>query len=233
MTVRVKREKESQIEYYGAASGELLGSSAGVRTSVTITPTDDYLIIVPKNGPNKTQVEQGSFPTSYIKTEGSQVTRAADICSIDTDQFGYNQKEGTVVVEFDSNGSDGADYPRVFSLSNSAGTDLSRFLINPLNTTTVSVIKSSVGVALTGWSGSISPNAAEKVAVSMKKDSFAASLSGASSQTDTSGDMPAAADLLSIGTQRDLANNYLNGHIKSIDYYPRRLTNEQLQELTS
>jgi len=179
------------------------------------------------------QVELGSFPTSYIKTTGSTASRSADVAKIDVDQFGYNQNEGTVVAEFDSNGSDGSDYPRVFALSNTSGSDLARFLINPTNTTTVSVITSSSGVALTGWSGSISPNTAETIALAIKQDSFAASLSGASTQTDASGNMPAKADLLAIGTQTNLGNNYLNGHIKSIKYYPRRLTNAQLQDLTS
>ena len=179
------------------------------------------------------QVELGSFPTSYIKTTGSTASRSADVAKIDVDQFGYNQNEGTVVAEFDSNGSDGSDYPRVFALSNTSGSDLARFLINPTNTTTVSVITSSSGVALTGWSGSISPNTAETIALAIKQDSFAASLSGASTQTDASGNMPAKADLLAIGTQTNLGNNYLNGHIKSIKYYPRRLSDAQLVELTS
>jgi len=179
------------------------------------------------------QVELGSFPTSYIKTTGSTASRSADVAKIDVDQFGYNQNEGTVVAEFDSNGSDGSDYPRVFALSNTSGSDLARFLINPTNTTTVSVITSSSGVALTGWSGSISPNTAETIALAIKQDSFAASLSGASTQTDASGNMPAKADLLAIGTQTNLGNNYLNGHIKSIKYFPKRLSNAKLQELTS
>jgi hypothetical protein len=179
------------------------------------------------------QFERGSFPTSYIPTSGATATRAADIASIPVTDFGYNQKAGTVVVEFDSNGSDGADYPRVFSLSNTSGTDLTRFLINPTNTTTVAVITAGSGVALAGWSGSISENTTETVAVAIKKDSFAASLSGASTQEDTSGNMPAASNILAIGTQSNLGNNFLNGHIKSIQYYPRRLTNTQLQELTA
>lgn len=179
------------------------------------------------------QLEEGAFPTSYIPTSGATATRSPDIASVPVSAFGYNQDQGTVVVEFDSNGSDGADYPRVFSLSNTSGTDLTRFLINPTNTTTVAVITAGSGVALTGWSGSISENTTETVAVAIKKDSFAASLSGAATQEDTSGNMPAASNLLTIGTQSNLANNFLNGHIKSIQYYPVRLANAQLQEITS
>ena len=208
------------------------GSSVGDGTQIVgIVPADDLSAFdLTVWG---AQLELGSFPTSYIPTSGSQSTRSPDIASIPVSAFGYNQEAGTVVVDFDSNGSDGADYPRIFSLTNTAGTDLVRFLINPTNTTTVAVIENSLGVALNGWSGSISPNTSERIAVSMKKDSFTASLSGASTQTDTAGNMPAAADKLAIGTQANLGNNYLNGHIKSLSYFPRRLTNAQLQELTS
>jgi hypothetical protein len=45
------------------------------------------------------QVEVGSFPTSAIPTSGSTATRSADVASIAVSEFGYNQSEGTVVVE--------------------------------------------------------------------------------------------------------------------------------------
>jgi hypothetical protein len=45
------------------------------------------------------QLEQGSFPTSYIPTAGTQVTRAADNCvRVLGDEF--NQSEATVMLEF-------------------------------------------------------------------------------------------------------------------------------------
>jgi hypothetical protein len=45
------------------------------------------------------QLEAGSFPTSYIPTAGSTATRAADVASIPTSAFGYNQKAGTLYVD--------------------------------------------------------------------------------------------------------------------------------------
>ena len=47
------------------------------------------------------QVEEGSFPTSYIPTAGTQVTRAADDCvRVLGDE--YNQDEGTIYLEIPS-----------------------------------------------------------------------------------------------------------------------------------
>ena len=45
------------------------------------------------------QLEAGAFPTSYIPTDGATATRSADVASIPVADFGYNQSEGTVVVE--------------------------------------------------------------------------------------------------------------------------------------
>ena len=47
------------------------------------------------------QLEQGSFPTSYIPTSGSTVNRAADVCTITGDNFNswFNQNEGSLAVD--------------------------------------------------------------------------------------------------------------------------------------
>ena len=47
------------------------------------------------------QVEEGAFPTSYIPTSGSAVTRAVDFCSMPISRFFYNTSEGSLFVVFD------------------------------------------------------------------------------------------------------------------------------------
>ena len=56
-------------------------------------------------------VEKGAFPTSYIPTSGSTVTRSADIAQMTSDNFSswYNQSEGALVVEYSDQGFPAAD----------------------------------------------------------------------------------------------------------------------------
>jgi len=71
-----------------------------------------------------------------------------------------------------------------------------------------------------------------KYALSASSNDFAVTANGLSPITDTSGTMPTVTQL-DFGSRGYTGVGYLNGHIKSLKYYPRRLTNAQLQELTS
>jgi hypothetical protein len=74
-----------------------------------------------------------------------------------------------------------------------------------------------------------------KAAFAFAENDFAACIDGGTVQTDTDGTMVPSVprNELAIGGAVASASNNINGHIKSIQYYPRRLTNAQLQELTS
>ena len=77
------------------------------RCHIVITDVvNNYVIVAEANDANHTvyvwgaQLEQASFPTSYIPTSGSTATRSADVASIGVSEFGYNQSEGTLFVEY-------------------------------------------------------------------------------------------------------------------------------------
>ena len=56
------------------------------------------------------QVEAGVFPTSYIPTSGSAVTRTVDSAVATLSDFYYRQKHGSMVVEFTSKYDESATY---------------------------------------------------------------------------------------------------------------------------
>ena len=222
MTVRVTREAEPQIEIYGAYSGELLGSGNGIRATVTFTPTDKYLILVVKGDLDMVQLEAGAFPTSYIPTTGATATRAADICSIATSAFGYNQGAGTIVVEASMTGINSGVYPRIWDLGTATGT-ASLWA----NLSTVFLDKAGVGtVTSKAWTKD------DTIAAAMSRQDSAIAI-GASVSTSTTVVDLVAVNNLTIGASEGSSTQFLNGHIKSIAYYPRRLTNAQIQALTA
>jgi hypothetical protein len=181
------------------------------------------------------QFEQGSFSTSYIKNEGTSggVTRSADVASIPVADFGYNQSEGTVVVEAKTFSNAEANHGD-FALTDS-GT--SPDLISGSRT------GSSVAGSYSTWyrtagttqanlvrTSTVEDNVFYKAGFCYKANDFAQSVDGGSILSDSSGTVPSRNSVVLIG------DNYygkLNGHIKSIKYFPRRLTNAQLVDLTS
>lgn len=184
------------------------------------------------------QLEAGSFPTSYIPTSGATATRSADIASIPTSAFGYNQKAGTVVCE--ATGPAGYDPTSVrnyvlFDVQGVVGTNSyfrSRFFSTTSTTSgthdAFGLLSGSAQFDFLGITKGVNTNF--KTALAFSENDFAFVSTGMPSvQTDTSGNMITPVNLF-IGTEGSLA---LNGHIKFIQYYPRRLTNAQLQELTA
>ena len=173
------------------------------------------------------QIEQASFPTSYIKTTGSTATRSADVASIPVADFGYNVKAGTFLVEAQS--TSGTTNAMIVSLESDANNRIeARYSSSPNTKTRCSVISGGVSQARLEVTDS---NEVRKISFAFTKDDFASSANGSAVVTDTAGTLPSATKI-DIG-EGTYSNSHINGHINSIKYYPRRLTNAQLQDLTS
>jgi hypothetical protein len=178
------------------------------------------------------QTEAGAFPTSYIKSNsGSTTTRSADVASIPVADFGYNQSAGTVVVEADSKGSDGVKYPRVVDINNGSGNERIAIWLHASDNIPRFKIDDN-GVAQANISnGTLSVDVMQKYAADYNANDFAFSVEGNAVSTDTTGTVPTVTTMFIGSNQSGI--NQLNGHIKSIRYFPRRLTNAQLQDITS
>lgn len=179
------------------------------------------------------QLEAGAFPTSYIKTEASQVTRSADSASITGSNFSrwYRQDEGTLFAEAVSPGN--SDWPCVVSACRSdyslnsiqlqfytGGTSQAGFEVN------------AGGAAQAGPWGSVTNRAVfAKLVGAYKLNDIAYSNNGAAVITDGSALIPSV-EILRIGNSYSNTKP-LNGHIKKLAYYPKRLSNSELQALTA
>ena len=183
------------------------------------------------------QMEIGSFPTSYISTSGSTVTRAADLVKITGTNFTdfYNQNEGTFFI--DSAVARGSAYQGyVGSTTNSTANGGPSYNFNSLMSDA-----DNSDILLNIWDGTGSaqalipiahPTGNMKAAGAFKDNDFAISMNGSAVSTDTSGTIDTNQDQLWIG-RRPYANaGWLNNSIKRVVYYNKRLPNAQLQGLT-
>ena len=173
------------------------------------------------------QVEEGAFPTSYIPTTGSTATRAADVATIPTSAFGYNSDAGSVAVEWTQPTWGG--YVTMLSDNTAANRSIINQFTNGLvyfSTITNNVAQGDI------LSGTSVEGEYNKAATTIQFNNAAVSLNGAASIVDTTYVVPNVTNL-SLGSYTVGGSTYLNGHIKSIKYYPRRLSNAQLQELTT
>jgi hypothetical protein len=172
------------------------------------------------------QLEAGAFPTSYIPTAGATATRSADVASIPVADFGYNQSEGTVVVEGQTIESN-AD-SRFFTLSD--GTNNNRISFSRGSTYHPYVATGGAAQASLA-AGTVNAGTLVKAAAAFRQDDIAGVIDGGSVATDTSAAIPSVNKLYLAAAATGLIRGAC--HIKSIKYYPRRLTNAQLQELTT
>ena len=184
------------------------------------------------------QCEQASFGTSYIKTTGSSATRSVDIASIDTADFGYNSAEGTVVCEFNIAYEDGGSrFPRVWEIgNNSSGVDrINIYIAESAGNLAGGINTNNVGIGGTlkvDTGGSV----VSKTAMGWARDNFGMSDDGDTAITNSDVDVLPTANprnTFKIGGATNTTSDNISGHIKSIKYYPRKLTNAQIEDLSS
>lgn len=177
------------------------------------------------------QLEAGSYATSYIPTAGSQVTRTADVASIVAPNFAtwYNQSEGTFVVEADT-AKPTTTSATVLAIDASDGGITNRHYLG-FNTGLAEGRTAVGGVTQVSLTQAYAANATEKLAYAYKANDFALARNGSLAGTDASGSLPTI-DRMFIGNAAGSAA-HLDGHIRSIRYFPTRLSNAQLQALSA
>ena len=238
MAVKVRKESQPRIRLKGANSstvddGILLGTGDGNRTSMTFTATAEPVIVIPEGPVTNVQLEAGSFATSYIPNNATSgtVTRSTDIASIPVSAFGYNQEAGTVVVEY-------MLYNTAFSaIRNLAQLDdetVGNRIVSQVNTAgKMKVFMNTAGSTQDNFGAEdVSEGVVNKTAMAFVENSTGLSTNGSATENGDGASVVPSVTTLRLGLHSN-GNFPLNGHIKSIQYYPRRLTDAQLQTLTS
>jgi hypothetical protein len=178
------------------------------------------------------QLEEGAFPTSYIPTVAATVTRNADAASMTGTNFSswFNNAEGSVYGEAQKNYSGSTAFPRIAQISGATNDNSMTILwADSLSRLYAAVSVSGSNVADIG-NNNLTQTTVHKSAFAYKVNDFAISNDGLSVQTDTSGTVPTV-DRIFIG--KDSGTTYLNGTIRKLAFYPKRLANAELQALTS
>lgn len=176
------------------------------------------------------QLEAGSFATSYIPTTAAAATRIADSAVITGTNFSswYRQDEGTVFTKFDV--STISANSGVFSISDNTNANYIAQLSGSY-VPVFGIMDTSVSQAYIS-SVPYTPetlNASQYFSATYKKDDFARSSGGLTAASDTLGTIPTVSQL-SLG--RYGIGYPLNGHISKLAYYPKRLSNTELQVLS-
>lgn len=172
------------------------------------------------------QLEVGSFPTSYIPTTTAQVTRAADIASVNVLSPWFNASEGTLFVEGSRMGT---SLTALCGLSDTTASN--RVLIRGLgpNDANLKIVSGGVNVADIS-TGPFPLNQSIRFALGLSPTSIQLFSAGVLRYSaPMSGAVPVTR--LHIGTDQQ-GTGLLNGHIRNISYYPRAYSGIVLQEMT-
>ena len=175
------------------------------------------------------QVEQGSYPTSIIKTQGSAVTRSADTCNNAGNSTVFNDSEGVLYAEIAALADDST--ARTISINNTVSNRVFLQFRSTSGQVNSGVV---VGGSLQGsaMSYSISQTSNIKLAIKYKQNDFSLFVNGFKVGTSTGNVFP-------IGTLNDISFDSgdgaedFYGNVKDVRVYNTALTDAELIALTS
>ena len=177
------------------------------------------------------QAEEAAYPTSYIKTQGSTVTRAQDVITKTGISDKINSTEGVFFVET-AFLNDTGNYK---SVTLSDGTTANRITLE--NRPVANQIKVFIVVSGTNVMQSTQTltdvKAFNKMAIKWKQNDFAWFVNGVKIHTDTSGNTFSANTLNRLGFDRGDGFTLLESKVKQLQVYKTALTDLEIESLTS
>jgi hypothetical protein len=212
------------------------------RCIVTFTSTSTSIILAYYNATSGSkyfvwgaQPEAASTPSSYIPTTTAAVTRSADVASITGSAFSswYRQDEGTMFANWENLAAAMPSGSAQWLAEFNDGTTSNRrsfFQIQAANSLVSQnsfASGSGAGRLDTGGPYAKIPAKASAAFASLDRSLVA---NGGPAAESSAGITPAGINQLNIGSV--LGTAFLNGHIRRLCYWPQRLANSTLQNIT-
>ena len=176
------------------------------------------------------QIEQGSFPTSYIPTTTAAVTRAADSLIIPIGSW-FNESEGTITTQGSIPYLGGSSFPTTAGFASDNNNRMMLYISDASSTD-----KKSAQIKVGGTydfqydSGVYSAGDLLKQGLSYASNNSIAAMDGILSSVDNTVVIPTVSNLY-LG-KAYTSQYHLNGTMQKLKYYPTRVTDTQLQLLT-
>jgi len=180
------------------------------------------------------QVETGSVATSYIPTTTAAVTRNADVISVSGAVSGsIGQTEGTIYAEVTfAGGLSSRPTRQIMNISD--GTDNNRAAIYiDNNTTTIYGFITANGSNVFNNGTSFAGVTSAKIAIAYKSANYAIYVNGVVAASGTTAfSFATTLNQVTIGSRHNFIGQF-NDRIRAAALYTTRLTDEQLQALTT
>jgi hypothetical protein len=181
------------------------------------------------------QIEAGAYPTTYIPTTSATATRVADFATTNNISTLFGSTEGSFFVDmtYDNGGASGS-IPVFLRSSISSSYLYATYLQSQSGVIQLQVNNSGSASAAITSSAIFTQGQRVKIAVGYKQNDFVLYVNGSLIGTDTSGDISSSLAFIDLGTYSLVASTFqYNGTISESVLFPTRLTNAELQALTT
>ena len=175
------------------------------------------------------QIEQLSYATSYIPTNGSTVTRLADAAFGAGSSDLINSTEGVLYAEIATLANFGT---RAITLSSGSNNDAVLISFNSNGRLDVNLTSGGSFQAIFNYTGVANPNTFNKIAFKYKQDDFSLFVNGVKVATDTSGLTPIGLNVLNFAKANSAQDKFF-GKTKCLAVFKEALTDAELTCLTT